>query len=151
MVRSKKALGSAQELQEVIDEMRKIVESIVDTAEQLKQLSTTDYDSEEMGALQAEQENLIQQLTDLDRRHKALHERHGDADDEAYEKARTRIIERLHFFETLNKNFIENLEVRKGLIKIELGEVQRQKKSLEKLSHAYAKGGSSSKKVNTTT
>lgn len=93
-------------LKNVFLEMESILDQLVATAENLKEVSSRSVTEKELDTLQQKQEKLLKQLTDLDRKHK-LSEK-GNIPDAPAEITK-RIEEKLHKFQTLNASFIENL------------------------------------------
>jgi uncharacterized protein Yka (UPF0111/DUF47 family) len=123
-----------------------LIDLILQNAEQLLRLAKKDFDENKLDELQKSQDLLIQRVIELDHGYQQLHEL------EESPKRHHSLIEQIHrkldIFQDLNQKFIENVSIKRGLIKLELQDVEKQRRVLGNLSKAYT-SKEKSKKVDT--
>jgi hypothetical protein len=136
-----KSLEKGLELLKGIDELLTL---IVQSSEQLLRLTKKEFDEDKLDELQCSQDTLINQLKTLDENYTTF------LDDETPPKSHkilsNEIKDKLLQFEKYNHSFIENIEVRRGLIKIEMHEIDKRKHVLNKINKAYSSDLKKSKK-----
>lgn len=107
--------------EEILSRMEKILNQLIVTAEKLKDLSQHVTSEDELRPLQEKQEDLIAKLLETDEEfNKAL-----KGKTKYYQSSsRTRIGEKLDYFQKLNTNFLENLGSSRGLIQFEIHRIK---------------------------
>ena len=125
---------------EIVSGMETLVEEIVKTAEQLREMSCIKIVEDELNILQERQEYLIERLLELNVQYE------DDSKGKGNSSSIDKIQERLADFERLNQAYIENLQVRRGLIQFELEDNQRTRQVLDEVKGAY---GTANKKMTT--
>jgi flagellar biosynthesis/type III secretory pathway chaperone len=107
--------------EKILIEMEKVVDQVIQTAEQLKDISRRVISEEELAPLLKSQDKLVSQLKEMD---------------EAFQKVykggkvspiRERIEKKLERFQELNSKFIENLSSSQGIIQFENGKAKKNK------------------------
>jgi DNA mismatch repair ATPase MutS len=96
-------------------EMEKTVDHLITVAEQLKDTSFHITSSELIGPLQKEQERLLEELSVIENRFKKEYPQNVPNSTEI----KTRISEKLEIFQTLNQEFISNLNKSKEVIQFQ--------------------------------
>lgn len=139
-------VSKVKHLDSALLELGETTELLVKNAEKLRELSCLNIVEEELSALQLEQEQLIKHILELD----SLCVEKGLDKESKNIPLMDMVKDKLKLFEELNKSFIANLEVRKGLIKFELNENSKAKNALKVMKASYAKQQSAGKtKFNT--
>lgn len=90
-----------EEAENIFQEMEAVIDSLINVATKLKEISFQVISSEQVEQLQKEQQVLLKKLAVIE---KAL-----PKDVSGDEKAKKRIQKKLDFFQSLNKEFITNL------------------------------------------
>lgn len=90
-----------EEAENIFQEMEAVIDSLINVATKLKEISFQVISSEQVEQLQKEQQVLLKKLAVIE---KAL-----PKDVSGDEKAKKRIQKKLDFFQSLNKEFIANL------------------------------------------
>ena len=112
--------------EEILSKMEKILNQLIANAENLNQLSQQVSSQEELRPLQEKQEDLIEQLLDSDAEFNKLLK----GKTRYYQSsARTRIGEKLDYFQKLNTDFLDNLKSSKGLIQFEINKWKQGKET----------------------
>lgn len=128
---------------DLIDTIDALVNELVGTAKQLLQMSTQSPTKETVEPLQEKQEGLVSRLLDLEANQTDLRQSpKWDA-----------VEEKLQEFQQFNEKFIENMQVRQGLVHFEIKELKKRKHQLAQVKIVYGskksvqKGGKS--RINT--
>lgn len=90
-----------EESENIFYEMESLIDSLIKVAKELKEISFQVVSSEQVAGLQKEQQMLLKKLAVIEK--ELLKEPSSD------EKAKKRIQKKLALFESLNKDFIANL------------------------------------------
>lgn len=122
--------------EQVLNEMRSVLTELVQVAKKLRDASRGTIDEKRVQQLQDEQELLIADLVAIDERYREVsQEKSGESDD--VRVLREDIKEQIDSFQELNQIFIRNLQVRRGLIQLNLEETRKASSSLDSMKKAY--------------
>jgi DNA repair exonuclease SbcCD ATPase subunit len=123
-------MATAKQLLKEIDQL---VGELTATAERLRTVSDRAIEEAEISSLQDQQNEIIQRLSQADEALKAV--------DSNYQKlpAWEAIQKRLEHFTDLNREFVKNLSVRKGVLNFELQDIRKTRRYLRGMDESYGK------------
>lgn len=130
---------------EIADQMVELVEQLSANAQQLVDHSTGTISEDQLAELQEQQQALITALNKLDRKQQKSGEKPLS---DAWPKHWKKIEEHLELFAELNEVFIQNLQVRKGLIQFDLNQVKKARKTVSDVKGAYGQAPRRSRRIN---
>lgn len=116
-----------------VDQMNSLLDQLIETAKALRDLSLQVVSEEELIVHQKKQKELLAQLETTDQ----IIETHFWSQLE--EEDHRRLHAKVHTFQTLNQEFIQNLKDSHGLIQFELSHLQNQEEESEQFSHPLNK------------
>ena len=122
---------------ELLEEIKEQANQLVETAKCLRQLSSVEGRYEEIQKLQEKQEQLAENLKTLDLIYSAQKGDTTAVENNGQGSIERDIAEQLKIFHELNQLFIDSLEVKKGLIHLELEEIEIVRKTLKEVSETY--------------
>lgn len=107
-------------LQHYVDQMNQLLNELIQTATQLRDMSLQVISEEDLAPLQKKQEDLLAQLESADQQlqHNYRHQLTGAIQDKIHKQLQT--------FQELNQEFIQNLNTSHGLIQFELHRLEDQ-------------------------
>lgn len=106
-----------------LDQMNELLDHLIETAKALRDLSLQVVSEEELTAHQKRQKELLVKIEDVDQTLEAHF--WNQIDDEQH----SRFHKKLHTFQTLNQEFIQNLKESHGLIQFELSHLHAEEEN----------------------
>ena len=136
------------DIKDYLATMGSTLDKLTKVEKELLKLSTGDFVASEINALQSHQDALVQELLKVD---SSLKEKYGGEYRNIESSRWSKIHEKLELFENLNENFIKNLSIRQHIIKVDLKDIKKTRKSLSEVKSAYrtprtSKAGKTSKR-----
>lgn len=125
--------GCMKSLSTHLNQMHKLLDQLIETAKALKELSKQVVSEEELNSLQQQQKELLSQLEASDQIIEA------DYRNQMEENDHRNVSNKLHTFQSLNHDFIQNLQESHGLIQFELSHLQQQEEEVEQFSEQLNK------------
>lgn len=116
-------------LQYYIDQMNQLLSELVQVATQLRDMSLQVISQEDLAPLQKHQEELLNQLENADQQLQKYYRQQVEA------VTRENFHQQLKVFQTLNQEFIQNLNTSHGLIQFELRRLEEEV-DLSRFSHS---------------